>query len=62
MKKTDLLIKDYIYMTEVSDSKEKEDFEIELYPLGSDLKCADSPIRVIHNFDELIDFFEEEEG
>ncbi|MGG0719682.1 hypothetical protein ABE096_19150 [Robertmurraya massiliosenegalensis] len=62
MKKADLLNQDYIYMTEVSDSREKTDFEIELYKYGNDLKCEDSPIKVIHNFDELIDFFEEEEG
>lgn len=51
----------FLFTTTLDPTKDKEDFEIELYSIDSDLTDLESvtPDKVIHNFDELISFFEE---
>ncbi|GIN64425.1 hypothetical protein J27TS8_44180 [Robertmurraya siralis] len=58
MKEPSSFGKDYIYLTEVSALEDDSDFYVELYPYRPDLQCSGSPIKVLHNFDELIDFLE----
>lgn len=52
---------DYIIRTEVLASTNDGEFHVELFPLKEDLKCTGAPTKVIHNFDELIEFLEEVE-
>lgn len=62
MKAPQTLKDDLIFMVELTDSPKESDFIIELFPDSSDKDCPGAPVKVIHNFDELIDFFEEEEA
>lgn len=45
----------YMFSTAVSDSKDRNEFVIEFY---SGNGSEESPIRVMRNFEELIDFLE----
>lgn len=53
-----ILTKDYIFTSEVSPNTDENEFIVEFYQNESDTESE--PIKVIHNFDELISFFEEE--
>lgn len=50
----------FIVRTDVLDSSKETDFVIEIFPYSTDMNCDGLPIKTIHNFDELIEFFEEE--
>lgn len=52
---------DLIFMSEVSKEENNTDFHVEVFTYSSDLKCDGSPVKVIHNFDDLINFFENDE-
>lgn len=60
MKTRHTLKEDLIFKTEVQDSSKETDFIIELFPYSTEMDCLGAPSKVIHNFDELIEFFEEE--
>ncbi len=60
MKDSQRLEEELIFQTEVMTSSQMTDFYLEFFPYSADMKCEHSPIKVIHNFEELIDFFEEE--
>lgn len=47
----------FIVRTEVLDSSQETDFIVEFFPYSSDMNCHGLPIKTIHNFDELIEFF-----
>ncbi|WP_428908457.1 hypothetical protein [Niallia sp. Krafla_26] len=50
----------YLYITSLDTTDNPEDFIIELYDLPeAQDEPLEEPIRVIHNFDELILFLEE---
>ena len=51
----------YFFTTTLDSTKDKDDFVIELYSTRKDITDLESlkPEKVIHNFDELISFFEE---
>lgn len=51
----------YLFTTTLDSTKDRDDFAIELYSIGKDMTDLESliPDKVIHNFDELISFFEE---
>lgn len=51
---------EFIFMSEVVESAKETDFYIEIFPFSPDMECEGTPVRVIHNFDELIRFFEED--
>lgn len=52
--------KNYQFVTSLTTSESKNDFLIELYSLANNEKEDKKfPEKVIHNFDELISFFEE---
>lgn len=53
--------KNYLFSTSLDSSKDKDDFVIELYSITENQADLESlqPAKVIHNFDELISFFEE---
>jgi len=50
--------KNYIISTSVNDSCNQDEFVIELFSYPEDDTEQTSPNKVIHNFDELICFFE----
>lgn len=52
---------DLIFMSEVLDDVNSTDFHVEIFSYSSDMKCDCAPVKVINNFDELINFFEEED-
>jgi hypothetical protein len=51
----------YIFTTTLDSTKDKDDFVIELYSMYEDMAEFESskPKKIIHNFNELISFFEE---
>jgi hypothetical protein len=51
----------YFFTTTLDSTKDKDDFMIELYSMHEDMTEFESlqPEKFIHNFDELISFFEE---
>ena len=51
----------YFFASTLDSTKDSDDFVIELYSTGTDMTDVESliPEKVIHNFDELISFFEE---
>jgi len=49
----------YIFTAALDSSDDKNDFIIELYSLEEDNHEPSEPEKIIHNFDELISFFEE---
>ncbi|WP_071395045.1 hypothetical protein [Bacillus tuaregi] len=53
MKKED---KDYIFYTSIDTTEEQDEFLLELFSCSDDDKIV--PETTIHNFDELITFFE----
>lgn len=52
---------DYIFTTNIVDSTCESEFMIKIFPYSADMECEGTPAKIIHNFDELIDFFEEEQ-
>ena len=52
--------KNYQFVTSLNSSENKNDFIIEIYSLSNNEEVdSTSPEKAIHNFDELISFFEE---
>ncbi|MFZ0444997.1 MAG: hypothetical protein WAM95_10280 [Bacillus sp. (in: firmicutes)] len=51
----------YFFTSTLSSTKDSDDFVIKLYSTGTDMTDLETliPEKVIHNFDELISFFEE---
>lgn len=51
----------YFFTTTLDSTKDKDDFVIEFYSIDKDTTDLESllPAKIIHNFDELISFFEE---
>jgi hypothetical protein len=51
----------YFFTSTLDSTKDSDDFVIELYSTGTDMTDLETliPEKVIHNFDELISFFEE---
>lgn len=49
------------YTSSVRESTKKGELFIELYPCSQNNNREEAPIKTIRNFDELIDFFENEE-
>ena len=53
----------YMYMTSLDTTDNKEDFIIELYDLSEGQnEPSTAPVKVIHTFEELILFLEEPDG
>lgn len=61
MKAPQIANKTLIFTTSIGETKDPNEFIIEFYSYSPDLKLKDPPLFVIHNFDELIDFFEKGE-
>lgn len=61
MKASQIMKDDLIFMSEVSKGEKDTDFHVQLFSYSSDMKCDGAPIKVIQNFDDLIDFFEEDD-
>lgn len=59
MKKT-LTNQQYIFVTSVSPND--DDFSIEIYPYNEEEKTDGPPLKVVQNFEELIDFLEKHEN
>lgn len=53
------LQKEYIFSTIVSEKNQEDDFVVEFFSCKTSKRNECQPIKVTHNFDELIDFFEE---
>lgn len=51
----------YIFTTSVTGASPKEDFFVELFEFCPDLNCDGLLLRVLKDFDELINFIEEME-
>lgn len=49
---------DYIFSTIVSEKTQENDFVIEFFSCEISEQNVFQPIKITHNFDELIDFFE----
>ncbi|MBT2689613.1 hypothetical protein J7I93_15585 [Bacillus sp. ISL-47] len=60
MKNTELIKEQsYSFTTSVTEASQKEDFIVELFEFGPDMDSEGLPLKVLTNFDELIDFIEE---
>ncbi len=53
--------KQICFTSPVQESTKKGELLIELYHYSNNNGCHKRPIKIIRNFDELIDFFENEE-
>lgn len=53
--------KTLVFTTDIRETKDPNEFIIEFFPYTPDLLLKDPPVFVIHNFDELINFFEKDE-
>ncbi|WP_338469366.1 hypothetical protein R4Z10_11060 [Niallia sp. XMNu-256] len=51
--------KTYQFVASLTESEDKNEFNIEIFSLSEDSDEPSAPEIVIHNFDELISFFEE---
>lgn len=61
MKASQVSIDEYIYVVSVDKSEDQdEEFLVELYPFSRDMNCSAPPKKVLHSFDELLLFLEEE--
>jgi hypothetical protein len=58
MKKEQEKEENYVFTTSVDYSVDQDEFIVELFSCPEDEKEGVMPKKVIHNFDELISFFE----
>lgn len=58
LKNTAVKDTNYIFSTTVDPSNEQDEFLVELFSYSEDEDNHTEPKKVIHNFDELISFFE----
>ena len=49
----------FVFTTNVSEAAKENEFVIEIFRCLTDITPESIPIKVTHNFDELIDFFEQ---
>lgn len=60
MKSSKIVQDDFVFSTTATSTDNPTDeFLLELFDYSADLSCDGIPKKVIKNFDELIDFFED---
>ncbi|MCM2532516.1 hypothetical protein NDK43_09120 [Neobacillus pocheonensis] len=53
------LKQEYIFKSIVSEKASENEFVVEFFSCDTNVQNECQPLKVTHNFDELIDFFEE---
>lgn len=48
----------FIITSQIGECSAPNEFIVEFFPFTSEITSHEKPIKVIHNFDELIEFFE----